>query len=91
MVLFSDGLIERSSHFGEEQLDEALAAGPPGDADAVARTLRKVVLDQRADRADDLAALVITRTSSSPSGSDQAGRTATFTQRTIPITDTGTA
>ncbi len=63
VVLFSDGLIERSSHFGEEQLDEALAAGPPGDADAVARTLRKVVLEQRADRADDLAALVITRTS----------------------------
>ena len=62
VVLFSDGLIERSSHFGEEQLDEALAAGPPGDADAVARTLRKVVLDQRADRSDDLAALVITRT-----------------------------
>ena len=62
VVLFSDGLIERSSHFGEEQLDEALAAGPPGDADAVARTLRKVVLEQRADRSDDLAALVITRT-----------------------------
>lgn len=62
VVLFSDGLIERSSHFGEDELDEALAAAPRGDADAIARALRKVVLDQRADRSDDLAALVLTRT-----------------------------
>jgi sigma-B regulation protein RsbU (phosphoserine phosphatase) len=62
VILFSDGLIERSKHFGEDQLDEAIAAGPPGDADAIAQALRKVVLDLRSDRADDLAVLVITRT-----------------------------
>jgi serine phosphatase RsbU (regulator of sigma subunit) len=61
LVLFSDGLIERSPDFGEDQLDEALASWSDLGASAITAALHDLVGGLAAERTDDLAVLVIGR------------------------------
>jgi sigma-B regulation protein RsbU (phosphoserine phosphatase) len=61
LVLHSDGITERDPSFGEDELDQLLAAAPLGPAAAIAEHVRAAVLRLPASRHDDLTILVITR------------------------------
>jgi serine phosphatase RsbU (regulator of sigma subunit) len=61
LVLHSDGITERDPSFGEDELDQLLAAAPAGPASAIADHVRTGVLRVPASRHDDLTILVITR------------------------------
>ena len=61
-VLFSDGLIERSERFAEDELDQALAGLAGLEAGALANRLQQAILAVPPQRADDLAVLVVART-----------------------------
>jgi sigma-B regulation protein RsbU (phosphoserine phosphatase) len=61
LVLFSDGVIERDDHFGEDELDSLLAGFDCCDAVTLADLFRKSVLELPQDRIDDIAALVVSR------------------------------
>jgi sigma-B regulation protein RsbU (phosphoserine phosphatase) len=61
LVLHSDGITERDPSFGEDELDQLLAAAPPGPAAALADHVRTGILRIPARRHDDLTLLVITR------------------------------
>jgi sigma-B regulation protein RsbU (phosphoserine phosphatase) len=70
VVLFSDGLIERSADFGEDALDAMLgqvAVDHAGEvAGVLAGAIQHAILAVPAERADDLALLVVTRSAGSP-------------------------
>lgn len=61
LVLFSDGITERSPAFGEAQLDAMLLAAPAGDAHALAARIRQHILSVPATRYDDITVLVVSR------------------------------
>jgi serine/threonine protein phosphatase PrpC len=61
IVLFSDGVIERSPEFTEVQLDEALRSAPNSEAPALADHIRQSILAVPATRYDDITALVVSR------------------------------
>jgi sigma-B regulation protein RsbU (phosphoserine phosphatase) len=60
LILFSDGLIERHPDFGEDDIDRGLKS-IHGPADEAVEKLRSMVLSIEAERHDDLAALVVSR------------------------------
>jgi sigma-B regulation protein RsbU (phosphoserine phosphatase) len=62
VVLFSDGLIEHSSAFGDDELDAALGAIDEPDAESICERLRTIAADLAPDHPDDIAVLAITRT-----------------------------
>ena len=62
LVLFSDGLIERSRAYGEDELDADLAEWAGLTAEALAGAIRDRVATLSTDRPDDVAVLVIGRT-----------------------------
>ena len=62
LVLFSDGLIERTRAYGEDELDADLAEWAGLTAEALAGAIRDRVATLPADRPDDVAVLVIGRT-----------------------------
>jgi sigma-B regulation protein RsbU (phosphoserine phosphatase) len=60
VLLFSDGLIERSIPFDDDALDEALARIPDRSAPALSEQLRALALGLPADHPDDIAILAVT-------------------------------
>jgi sigma-B regulation protein RsbU (phosphoserine phosphatase) len=61
VVLLSDGLVERSSTFNEDELDYLLGHCLSRNADDIAQAVKAAVLDLVPERADDLTLLVIRR------------------------------
>ena len=61
LLLFSDGLTERSRDFDDDALDRTLASWVGCGAAEVAERIRLLVLELRADRRDDVAVLAISR------------------------------
>jgi sigma-B regulation protein RsbU (phosphoserine phosphatase) len=61
LVLFSDGLTERSREFDDDALDQALQSWTGCGATEIAERIRLLVLELRPDRRDDVAVLAISR------------------------------